>query len=437
MLRPFVFILLFFFYIIARADVWSATNSWSPSWEDRYSEWVRDHWTNDVFARTAMPNGQKNPYYGMRPDCADTVYSMRAIFAYENRLPFVINDPTGGAVKISNDMGRFDRLSQDERFRSFLRFLYGTVSTRSLPADTFSVPISRRYVRPGALMRTVQKSHHSWTVKDVLPVGVPWLIFASTASSQTTLTLYQRQSWPNPSWVFDGDQSPASRAGFRNFRPIEFLDEPEWKVPGYNEEQFRVPLKQWNKFAQNRLAVRKETDEQMLMRLTLAACQDLRDRVGFVNEGLAALRARPGRCMDAATYDIYSTPSRDQRFFDDLAVLRMTYKELQATPEGAALSNGLQRQLNKIFPRIQSRARDEAAIMRASAVDGDSVCTTTYAPGRTIDLAEAKRRLFAGWISNNPLDEVEYRWGEKKGPSPLAARCPSWDHWVPDLDNAN
>lgn len=421
----------------AHADVWVSSNAWSPAWEDRYAEWVRERWTVDLFASPTLANGQKNPYAGLRVDCADAVYSMRAIFSYENGLPFAINDPTGGRQKISNAMSRFDRLNGDQKIRAFLQMLYGTVSTRSLPNDTFSVPITRAYVHSGAVMRTVEKNHHSWTVKEILPTGVPWLIFASTLSSNSSATLYQRQSWPNPAWVFEGDVSPAGGGGFRNFRPLDLLEGPEWRIPGYSEEQFRVDIGRWVKFAQSRLALRQETDEQMLERLTLAACEDLRDRVGSIDEGLKSLRANPGRCMSYAAYDQFSTPSRDHRFFDDLAALRKAYKDLSGTDEFNRSLERWRGPLRKIFPFITQNAKSETAMMPVSAIDGNSLCPTPYAAGRTVDLAEAKRRLFAGLLSNNPHDELEYRWGEKAGPSPLAARCPSWDHWSPDLSQAN
>ncbi|MNY70530.1 hypothetical protein D3C86_2086850 [compost metagenome] len=52
-----------------------------------------------------------------------------------------------------------------------------------------------------------------------------------------------------------------------------------------------------------------------------------------------------------------------------------------------------------------------------------------------MDLAEFKRRMFAGLISNNPHETAEYRWGERRGPSQRALSCESWDPWSPDLTN--
>ena len=107
------FILLFATLIgmsSAQASVWTEYNQWSPEWEQRYAEWVRDNWNINVFASRTLSNGQSNPYYGLHTDCADTVYSMRIIFSYENGLPFVINDPTGTGT-ISNKTIRTPKVS--------------------------------------------------------------------------------------------------------------------------------------------------------------------------------------------------------------------------------------------------------------------------------------------------------------------------------------
>lgn len=418
----------------AGAQVWVDTNKWSPEWDQRYQQWVRQNWQVDVFSRRTLPDGRTNPYYGMRVDCADTVYSMRIIFSYENSLPFAVLDPTGSGKLITNRMTRFNSISnRDERFRQFLWEMYATIATATVPNDTFPVALTPVYVHAGAMMLVTKVNHHSWSVKDILSIGVPWLVFNSTIGANSSLVLQERQSWPNPYWVFEGDASPAGNAGFRYWRPLEWIGKPVWQVPGYSEEQYRVPLDKWQKLAQTRLAVRKETDEQMMNRLTQTACADLGQRVGAVKDGTDYLAKNPS-CMNYETYDNYSTPNRDQRFFDDIVALRLAYKDIVSVNGGANLSDAQKRQLNKIFPAITKSAKQEAAMMGPQSVTADSVCTTAYRPGVNADLAEVKRRLFAGLLSNNPLDEIEYRWGEKAGHSQRARSCQSWDPWSPDLD---
>lgn len=255
-------LLSFFVVTSAKAAVWNNVNEWSPAWEQRFADWVQSSWQIDFFARKTLPNGQSNPYYGLRTDCADTVYSARIVFAYENSLPFVMQDPTASGRTLSNKMTRFDAQSESRRIKSFLSYMYDMVSTRSLPNDTYPVAISRDTVHSGGLMLTTTKNHHSWSIKEILPIGVPHFVFNSTVGATTGSMLQQRQSWPNPDWVFEGDKTPTGNAGFRYWRPEAYLNQPVWKTPGYSEEQYRVPMNKWVRYAQTRLALSHETDEQ-------------------------------------------------------------------------------------------------------------------------------------------------------------------------------
>lgn len=417
----------------ANAAVWNDVNEWSPAFETRYTEWVRTQWNTDFFARKTLPNGQSNPYYGLRVDCADTVYSMRIIFSYENRLPFVAQDPTASGKTISNKMSRWDGQSEINRLRNFLWFIYETMSTRSLPNDTYPIAINRTAVRSGALMMTTKKNHHSWTIKEILPIGVPYLVYNSVVGANSGLGLNERQSWPNPDWVFETDATPAGNAGFRDWRPPAFINRPAWEVPGYSEEQYRVPLSKWVRYAQNRLALSQETDAQLVTRLLKTTCEGLQGRVPTIQEGMQYLQSN-GRCMDYANYDTYSTPNRDRRIFDDFMSLRRAYREILNINGGNQLSPDLVNQLNKIFPAITQSVAVEAGKMGVQTSTPASLCVTQYLPGKTMDLAEFKRRLFSGLISNNPHDDGDYRWGDLRGPSARAKSCQSWDPWSPDLN---
>lgn len=431
------FILAVLFSESVIAQVWNDTNRWSPAWEQRYSQWVRENWNVNYFSSKTLPDGRPNPYYGLRADCADTVYSMRIVFAADNSLPFAVQDPTSSGRTITNRMTRFnDTPAGGQRVRKFLAYMYNVISTTSLPNDTYPIALNRSTVRPGSLILTTKTNHHSWTVKEILPIGVPWLVFNSTIGASSGPGLQQRKSWPNPMWVFEGNHTPSGNAGFRDWRPLEYLGRPVWEVPGYSEEQYRIPLKSWNKTAQTRLATQRESDSQLITRLVANACEEITGRVQSVREGVSYLNSNP-RCMDYATYDTYSTPSRDQRVFDALATLRISYREILARNGGNELPAAQQRQLRKIFPAATDTAQSETQSMRPQAVSADSLCVITYAQGKSIDLAEAKRRFFAGLMSNNPHDGLAYRWGEQKGPSPLARSCQSWDPWSPDLRTAN
>lgn len=424
----------------AHAEVWKDVNQWDDQWEKNYAEWVAKNWSADFFARQTLPNGQANPYYGIRADCADTVYSMRLIYSFENKLPFVINDPTsrkGG--ELSNKMARWDKITDDyKRLKQFMIMIFNTISTHTMPNDTYPVAVSRDTIHSGGMIRTTDVNHHSWTIKEIQAIGVPHLIFNSTVGRSSGFGLQERVSWPNPNWVFEGNFTPQSEAGFRYWRPIEFLHTPVWQVPGYSEEQYSIPLNVWQKTVQKKLALKSETDDQLMRRLAQTACESMKTRTTAVNDGVNFLHTlQPGVCMDAGQYDTYSTPNRDQRLFDDISALRRAYKDILKTNGGKDLTDDMKVQMNKSFPFIQESAKSETGKMQPSKIDGSSWCLVEYAPGQKIDFAEGKRRIFSGLMSNNPNDEIEYRWGAKAGPSTKAQSCQTWDTWTPDLKQAD
>lgn len=429
----FLIIVFSLFASLAHGQVWQDTESWSPAWEKTYQQWVAANWGPRIFADAKMPNGKDNPFHGFKADCADTVYSMRLIFSYENHLPFVIRDPTNPGAIISNQIQKFNHISDPAlRARAFQRYIAGIVSTHSLPFDTYAAPISKRTVVPGGLMRTVQSNHHSWTIQNILPIGVPHLVFGSNVSRWTGIVLYESSGWPNPYWLFEGNHTPSSGAGIRYWRPAEYINRPENEVPGFSNEQFEMPLATWSKTVTRRLATSAESPTAQLKRLLENACRGYQTRVKTVEEGLENLKRTSG-CYDYSTYDLFSTPNRDRRIFDDTMELRTVFKQLLADGETENIEPTLLRQLYKIFPMISETARSERDKMERQEVTPDSVCPVTYGENKTIDFAEAKRRLFAGMMSNNPLDDVQFRWGEVRGPSERAKQCPSWDPWAPNF----
>jgi hypothetical protein len=357
---------------------------------------------------------------------------MRIIFAYENRLPFVIQDPTAAGRTLSNKMSRWDGQGDTARIRGFLLYMYDMVSTKSLPNDTYPIAINKNTVRAGALMLTTAANHHSWTVKQMLSTGIPWLIFNSTIGAGSGSMLQERQSWPNPEWVFEGNYSPSGNAGFRYWRPTAYINRPVWEVPGYSEEQYDIGLNGWVSYVQRRIASRVEGDDELVNRMLRTVCQGFTSRVQPVADGLRALSRIDG-CMSQDDFDTYSTPSRDQRVFDDMMSLRRSYRGIIDRNGGKNLSVQNARRLANIFPYIKSSAAYERDNMDPRSVGSNSVCVVEYLSGRSMDLAEFKRRMFAGWISNNPNDSGAYRWGESRGPSSRARNCPAWDSWKPNL----
>ncbi len=449
----------------AHSAVWVDENQWDASWENKYHEWLKVTANTKMFANEKKANGEPNPYYGIRVDCADLVYSFRIIFSFENKLPFAMNNPVGGSKSpaITNQVARYDKVSQGvPRLKTFLTWIYDLVSTHGLPRDTYSVGF--KDVGPGTMIVTTKKNHHSWTITNISKTGNPTLFFNSTNARTAGFDVQSRQSWPNPFWVFEPEVDeadptkniniylPGSYAGFRYWRPVEFLKTNENEVPGYSEEQHTVGLGKWKTMAQNSLAKVKENIDQVVIRLLNDACSDFKQRVDAVQEaeayksemaadfaaGKSAAESsyvqdymsdteHPSdkRCLTAKTFDLLSTPSRDKRFIDAL-VLARAYYSFGLSKFGAKAFSPTNTAIYKaFFPNIELSAGDEATKDNGEAKS--DFCSYKIQSVGTLNLARYKHRVFSGRFSSNPNDSANVRFGYPKTEKDLGEVCPAFD----------
>jgi hypothetical protein len=349
-------------------------------------------------------------------DCADTVYSMRIIFSAENGLPFAMKDPTGGSRLITQQMTRFDRESDPgKRVRSFLSFVYGVGSTASLPNDTYPVSPDARGIRPGGLLLTDAASHHSWTIQEITPEGLPRLVYSSRPAKTEILT---RLGFPTVGFVFPNGIKEERNAGFRAFRHPEDLAKPVWEIPGYSRGQYEIPEDQWRETIQARLATRHESAESRVVRVLDEVCAGARERVTAVNEGLALLMSLPANaCMTAQQFDDYSTPNRDRRLLGSFVDLE------EATHAALASHTPLTTETLQKLVAVGVPGVDPASLPGAP----QSFCALEISRGQTLTLAEVRSRSKNGLLSSNPHDPLEMRWGSVPGPSARARRCPVYE----------
>lgn len=456
--------LVILFANFAQAAVWPTLNQWDAQWEEKYREWVKTKTSAKMFSEAKLANGEPNPYYGIRVDCADLVYSLRIIFSYENKLPFAMTNPVGrSGTTITNDVTRYDATTEGApRLKKFLVWVYDLVSTHGLPRDTYSIGFQD--VKPGTIILTSKKNHHSWTITDISKTGNPTLIFNSVVGRESGLGVQVRQSWPNPYWIFEPEidkndatknipiYKPGSYAGFRYWRTTQFLNQPEASVPGYNEEQHIVGISKWKTIAQTSLAKVKENIDQVVMRLLKDACADFKQRVEAVQEAevyksnLAADFAagktpeqssyvkefmadmeRPSnkRCMIYKAFDQHSTPSRDKRLIDAIILARAYYKFGLEKFGEASFSVENKAIYTAIFPFIQSSAGEEARLDQGETKS--EFCSYKIPEVGTLSLTRFKRRMFSGRFSSNPNDSYAVRFGTTKTAKDLGEVCPSYD----------
>jgi hypothetical protein len=400
-MRALILSVLFLLPIAAHATVWDTSNQWDDSWEARYEAWVKSSWHVDVF------RNQNSPYYTPKyPDCADSVYAMRAVFSFENGLPFAVLDSTTRNSLITNEIAKFDSLpAGNVRFVAFMNWLWDVTSTQTLPNDTYPVAITRDTVHSGNLM-LAYVSKHSYSIKEVKDTGVP-VLYYSTQANRGDLKI---RSWPSVSYLFAGGLKAPS--GIRGFRHPEDILKPVYQVPGYSDEEYQIPEQSWIPTIQAKLALRQETDDEALRRQMADVCELAQTRIDLVNQAEKRRLELGDVCLSASEYDDLSTPSRDGQAAAGFADLRATYQH--ALDNHSPLSPSVGRNVADIF----------APSLRAE--DGSGYCTIKYAPPQSMTLGEFRRRLEGGLISSNPNDPLTVRWGDERGPSEKAQRCPQY-----------
>lgn len=471
--------------LTAAADVWRVTQSWSSEKELQYQTWIQQFAQKDMFVRTHQADGRPNPYRGLTTDCADTVYAMRIIFSYENGLPWAIHNPSDRSRLLTQEMTRFDSIPENDgqKIRAFIRYIQGVVSTKSLGYDTYPVSISR--IVPGTVILTSHKNHHSWTIAEITANGNPRLVFNSIVGSESGSMVQERISWPNPYWVYEAEEKPLDRnnpdlgvtrvpvyvpdsyAGLRYWIPVDQLLNDSRQLPGYSNDQFGLDLSKWKQTLTQRLARRAETAQEIVQRLLTDSCADMHQRLEAVDEAQvyhrqlrealvnantpvlreildqvnSAVRKDPAdnRCLIFARYDQYSTPSRDKRLFDSLMLIRAYFQYGIRTAGEQSFDPRVLAQIKKIFTDPLISAREESVSENdPSPVSGLSLCTIR-AGSENLDMAEIKRRLFRSYLSPNPNEDLDGRWGRRNGiDSDFARQCTTYgDSYIAyDLDRA-
>ncbi len=383
--------------ITSHAAVWKDTQTWNDEWEVRYQQWVQAEWTADKFM-----DGRNPDYFLIPHDCADAVYLMRLLFAYENQLPFVIKDPGNVRRTISNKFTKWDKIKDDnKRLRRFIHFVNQAVGTKSLPNDTY--PIRLADLKPGDIY--VTPGTHSYQIRNITETGVPVIMSSTTPSSPKYFT--KLTSFP-----FFIPESKRKHDGYRRFIQPQNLRKPLKNQPGYSEEQFEIAAKTNYNFISftdvmaKQLGKRPETQEERSERVIGALCSFAQERTDAVTSAvfyIENIRSHTKRqCMDAKEYDYYSTPSRDKRlkrFFEEVRRVAMSQSKQSNPHQWSAL-----RVARAIF-EVQPTPRD----LR----DLNHFCQIPIVEEgkKTIGLRELWKGLASNRVSSDPNAPLEARWG--------------------------
>lgn len=398
----------------AMAAIWQDTQTWNMDWEQKYSTWMQSSAVQEK-----MFNDKNSPYYGVNTDCADTAYAFRAIFAFENKLPFAISNPSGARTasrSLNNTTSKYDYLGQDEykKLRALIKEIGDSVGTENLTRiDTF--PMKIKSIAPGAIFTYKIKARfknfirHAYNIKNINPVGTFDVIYSTQANQKNFGDLLRRRelefvNLPNDPW------------GFRRFKWPEHIGSSLSALPeemGASNEQYDIArgkdTRAFFKYVSSQLASFEETPTQRLERLFKGVCMEANARIGYVDDAIAFQKQTGNKCMEYQDFDAFSTPARDTAILEQFQKLKQALGEATNARETNTKTYEL---VNYMYNNI-GNVKDE---LLAS-------CRVNYRPGVTIDLREYWTRASNNRMSSHPNDSIEVRWGEKTSPK---TRCKSW-----------
>lgn len=328
-----IFLVIAFSAVTSQATVWDATNEWNSEWESKYSHWIQDSFHENFFI--------SGPWGGIPTDCADAVYFSRIIFAYENSLPFRMADPTGGKNYISNLMSRWNKITdQKERVKKFLTYVADLAGTSHLADDTYPVSITRENVIPGRVWVRPSLRVSSGN----LLVRLKELLSGKSSSVQPGHAEVVKKVAESGNVFLIGSTVPADirkmvvASSFKLLPTSQRLGLMAWKqpkdyetkvseLPGYSLEQYKIgsngegkkrTYKKWSSEVHQRLALRDETQEEKVQRLSEEFCAFVESRAEVIDSTEKYKTTMKTKCMNASEYDAFSTPSRDQRIYESL-----------------------------------------------------------------------------------------------------------------------
>lgn len=398
----------------AQAAVWEDTQSWSADYERKYVAWVQ---SNAV--RERMFTDPSSPYYGINTDCADTAYAFRAIFAFENKLPFAITNPSGSrevSKTLNNRTNKFDYAGpENKRLVALITEIGDSVGTENLTRfDTY--PIALKNISSGAIFTYKMKARfgkfirHTYNIKDINPVGTFDVIYSTQANHEKKGDLLRRRDR-------EFENLPSDPWGFRKFRWPEQLGRGLSELPvemGASNEQYDLltqftDARSYFKNVSKVVATTTETSGERLERLFKVVCLESQARIEYVNEALEYLKKTNNACMDYEKFDAFSTPNRDGALKEMFEKFKQAFIEAQKTSSGN--------------PQILAFA--DYIFNKKGTVQSEllAACPINYRPGMSIDLGELSRRINSERLSSHPNDIVEVRWGESTKPQ---TKCKRW-----------
>ena len=356
-------------------QVWKVNDrQWNVEEEHQFGKWVEENITEDFFIRHKIP-----------VDCADVPYAVRWIYARIAHLPAAATTKDDKLIgHWSTNWGHLPTHSEwhkDIRFRKALLYMLSETTTRTLPLDTYPLRIDTDSVTPGTVFFVTES--HSGIIGHVILDGShahPLQTWEATVPAKLQKMSQKNFLSPRPeSTIY---------SGLVKFRwPL--LQNGKWKYlsvkehPFYSLEQYSSTFYEgYTDFVEavaNRIDPTLYDPWNKVEKLLENITSFLRTRIPIVFIGHE--RCHGGGCPEGSElWEIHSTPGRD-----GMVILLMDH--LHQVIE----SNHLDRDLIK--------EKMEAILF-------------PIGKNLMIDFYHLYQNYL--WLSPQPEDSIEARWGLRK-----------------------
>jgi hypothetical protein len=357
------------------AQVWKVgQRRWTIEEEKKYNKWVAANITEDFFVR-----------HQISVDCADAVYAIRWIYARIAHLPAaattIDNELIGHWSTNRGNLPTDKTWNKDKRFRAALMYMLTKTSTRSLPLDTYPILISEDSVRPGTLFFIGEA--HAGLVRDVIMDGSaahPVQTFEATMPPRVQKLNLKNFVSSNPESSF---QSGLVRFRWLMKKNNKWQYIPIKQHPYYSEEQYSPDFS--SGYADYLESVAKRIDRKMydphdmIDRSLDVFNRQLKARVPVVLKGNEKCYKK--KCPEGSyLWDLYSTPGRDEYIYVMITHIKEIIKQNHISSE-------------EILDKMEG-------------------ISLPISPKKSISVREVFEN--AAWISSDPEDSLDARWGLDK-----------------------
>lgn len=373
--------LILSYQFVLEAQVWNSEQKWSNDWESKYSKFI------ETEVSTEWIKNKNSIAYGYELDCARFIYFARLQFSFDNKLPFAFTDRKTRKVYSNDNFKINSNLSVSNNIKQFVKKLYYSVDSFTLAQDSFLVPLSKSYFKPGLILLGDFKKKHAWLLKKITPNFTPTFIFSTLPQSSE---LYETYVFPTVESTFLNGKNPSLvEGGFRQFKwPSEYPS----SASRASQDQMKINLKEFFNFIQNKLRDAPRNPDEEFNYMLEDVCLKMRIRANVIIDTEHFKQKIKGRQLSLSERDRYSTQSRDKDIYNMFIRIDSNF----SAHSKSFSKNTLEKYESLLNPYYNL----------------NNFCYVEWALNRIEPLGLLRNRLLLGSMSSDAQDKYASRWGE-------------------------